>query len=450
MSDRADDLIHGLLDDELDADARRDLEAELAAQPELVAETAALWRLHRTLPVASRGSDGDRFVQGVRLALRPATGRFQPRVHAEIRRSRIRARMRSLILVAVAASLAAAGLVLWTTGGPSRSGEPLVRIVACPAGIMLNGRSVDAAQALTTAVRLDDTVSAAAGPVTLVYADGTELRLGPASELQFAAWPAPELVPGRKQLRLQRGTLHARVTTQPAGRSLLVDTAQALTEVLGTEFSLAIAGEATRLELIHGSVAFTRHADRASVVVAAGQYAEARAGADLVARPLVDAVLSFDFEDGVLPAQWILGKVAPGPARAGNRFCLAGETDAAFPWTKVRLDAGPGEVLFEYEDGLELRFDYWVDERVKSLDVYPMNETRAGAFGHFITDLSVRTWAQATIVLSDLRTEQSVRLQPGDRIRQFSIQIGQQGGGILLVDNVRFIRRPAIGPPPRP
>lgn len=466
MSRRSDELVNELLDGELDAAGRRELDALLAADPALVEEAAAQWRLHRMLPVVTRGSEGDHFVQGLRRALRPPSSRFRIRVQRDLRASRPRPspRRRFPTWFGIVASLAVAFLVLWAAHRTQGGAPVLATIVSCPAGVVINGERVEASRAVGLVLGLDDVVATRTGEsLWLGYADGTQIRLGPSTEIQLAVWPAPTLVPGRKQMRMHHGELAATVTRQPVGAAMLITTPQALVEVVGTEYALVADADSTRLETIHGAVTLTRRSDHASLTIAAGEYAVVRDGVDFSVRsvavtaaeptaiPLLgtlpETLLSFDFEDGVPSPVWVMGKLATGPSRRGNRFCLSGESNAASPWTKVKLDAGAGQVLFVYDPMVELSFDYWVDATVGSLDLYPLNESRSGSFGHVLIGLTHEAWTHAVVKLSELRTEDgSERMHAGDRVRQLSIQVGQQGG-VLHVDNVKISRGAAKAGP---
>lgn len=464
MSRRSDELVNELLDGELDAAGRRELDALLAADPGLVEESAVQWRLHRMLPVVTRGPEGDHFVQNLRRALRPASSRFRIRVQKDLRASRPRPppRLRFPAWFGIAASLVVAFLVLWATHRTNGSTPLLAKIVSCPAGVVINGQRVEASRAIGLALKLDDVVSTKASESLWIgYADGTQVRLGASTEIQFAAWPAPTLVPGRKQVRMKHGELAASVAKQPPGASMLISTAQALVEVVGTEYALVADADSTRLETTRGAVTLTRWSDRASLTIAAGEFAVVRNGVDFSVRSaattaplpnaippggaLPEALLSFDFEDGIQPAGWIKGKVMTGPTRPGNRYCLSGEHDSAAPWTMVKLDAGADGTLFIYDSTVELSFDYWVDERVGSLDFYAWNDNQQDSFGSMdhhlpIPARSTRTWTRATVRLEGWHTPDAKRMADGDRIRQLSIQAGQQGG-VVLLDNMRLTRQ---------
>jgi hypothetical protein len=76
-----------------------------------------------------------------------------------------------------------------------------------------------------------------------------------------------------KRLHLEKGILDASVDPQPADRRMIVTTAHAKAEVVGTEFGLVAESTATRIDVFEGLVRFTRLADGSSIDVTAGQFA---------------------------------------------------------------------------------------------------------------------------------------------------------------------------------
>ena len=101
------------------------------------------------------------------------------------------------------------------------------------------------------------------GSCELRFADGSTASLGAASVADITA-----IEPG-KHLELRRGTLVITAAKQPNGQPLLVTTAHAVAQVVGTRFTLGVAAGATTLEVEHGSVRFT--ADGATSTVTAGK-----------------------------------------------------------------------------------------------------------------------------------------------------------------------------------
>ncbi|MFA6113649.1 MAG: FecR domain-containing protein [Sphingomonas sp.] len=109
-----------------------------------------------------------------------------------------------------------------------------------------------------------------AGTLAIVFADRTQIRLGRNSVLAVKAVSAG--VPS--SLQLQQGRVWAR---SPSGRTnLSVETPSATAAIRGTEWSLAIEGDATALQVFSGEVRFFNEAG--TLDVAQGQAASARVG----------------------------------------------------------------------------------------------------------------------------------------------------------------------------
>lgn len=136
-------------------------------------------------------------------------------------------------------------------------------------------------------LRAGDRLDATAVGVTLRFADeatvitvatGTRLALGES--------------PGRREVRLEAGSLDAVVAKQPAGRALVFLTDQAEARVIGTRLSLSTGAAGTRLAVSEGRVRLQSRADGASLEVAAGGAAVASAaGVRREAGPAVAARL---------------------------------------------------------------------------------------------------------------------------------------------------------------
>ncbi len=83
-----------------------------------------------------------------------------------------------------------------------------------------------------------------------------------------------------KRLHLEKGILDASVDPQPEDKPFIVATPHAEAKVVGTAFTVRIAGRATWLEVREGAVELTRLADGESIKVAAGQFSAAGENAD--------------------------------------------------------------------------------------------------------------------------------------------------------------------------
>src|SRR5204862_8004218 len=83
-----------------------------------------------------------------------------------------------------------------------------------------------------------------------------------------------------KEAFLARGHLAAQVTTQPAGRPMLITTPHAEAAVVGTRFALTVEARATRLDVEQGAVELGRLSGGTPVVVRAAEHALVNEGTD--------------------------------------------------------------------------------------------------------------------------------------------------------------------------
>ena len=118
------------------------------------------------------------------------------------------------------------------------------------------------------------------GYVSFKYPDGTRVELAAETSLSRIV-DAP---PGKSAF-LDQGMIQVEAVKQPAGRSLVISTAQAESTVVGTQFVLSATPGSTRLDVREGRVKFTRLPQGvSSVVVREGHYAIAGPAGDPAAK----------------------------------------------------------------------------------------------------------------------------------------------------------------------
>lgn len=302
--------------------------------------------------------------------------------------------------------------------------------------VIRDGRALEtrAGMALRSEDRIDN---AAAQSAEILYPDQTRLQVQAATDVRL--WDEH----GAKRVRLERGEVRAEVASQPPGKAMRLLTAQAEVEVIGTRFTLSTNRGLTHLAVAQGTVSLRRLDGTVSVVKSSGTAEAGTADPAAVAAPSrpqpLPLVMAFDFENGVLPPEWVMGRIVAGPPRAGNAFCLSAQANAEAPWAKVQWDADKARAPLLYAEGLVLSFDYWVDEPTRSLDIYLRNDSQQAIFGdRHLFNLIPRTWTRVAVRLDELRaTDANARQRAGDRIALLVIQVGQQGG-VLQVDNLEI------------
>lgn len=105
------------------------------------------------------------------------------------------------------------------------------------------------------------------GDVSITWNDSTILQFKDKSEVSFS------IVDGAKKIKFKRGKLQAKVTKQPDGKPLVIETPNSVATVLGTKFQLKVNQLETMLEVSRGAVELLRKANDKRVVVKAHQYA---------------------------------------------------------------------------------------------------------------------------------------------------------------------------------
>lgn len=160
------------------------------------------------------------------------------------------------------------------------------------------------------------------------FADGTRLTLDGGTELSLDER-------GQKQVHLMRGLFSAEVRPQPAGRPMIIRTATAELQVLGTVFSVAAQPATTALDVASGRVRMQRLADGQTVEVAGRQHAVATLDAstrlDTALRQRPPTTYRNRFDQA--PPDWCRGRWQAADAQSDG-------TVAAAPLTAGRRPSG--------------------------------------------------------------------------------------------------------------
>jgi len=119
--------------------------------------------------------------------------------------------------------------------------------------------------------------------IDIRFDDNTQVNLHPDSRMRKLG--GQEAYANSKCIYLERGTLSASVSPQPAQSPMRMITPNAEAMILGTKFQLATYPGQTQLEVTEGLVKFTRLSDGKSVDVKAGSYAIVAEGVDLAVYP---------------------------------------------------------------------------------------------------------------------------------------------------------------------
>ena len=133
----------------------------------------------------------------------------------------------------------------------------------------------------------DRFVTSSQASMTVRYSDGSLLQIGGDASIGLGTGGATNGSPHEgKRVFVERGELSAKVVRQSSDRPMVLDTPGAEAKVLGTELSLRVKLDETRLEVVEGRVKLTRKSDRASLVVQSGQFTVVGPHKPLVPMPI--------------------------------------------------------------------------------------------------------------------------------------------------------------------
>jgi ferric-dicitrate binding protein FerR (iron transport regulator) len=265
----------------------------------------------------------------------------------------------------------------------------------------------------------------------IALADGTRLTLRPHAELQPAAGG----------VLLERGEVYAEV---PPGKGLrfAVLTADARVEVKGTQFAVKRTDH-TEVVVTSGEVEVSNEKGRTSVPAGSGSTAR-RASAPTKARPVdADATTAwrraadppelvrfrYTFEDGRVPYPWTNGKIAAGPPRGANRFCLEGMPSLNADLSRVdrRVPVFKGE--------MKVRFRYYATAGDEI--TFQMTCDRVGDnFRYDVKPLVHGRWELVEAPLSAFyrMSDRSSQLRDGDRFGWLNLAVWGTPGPVYFDD----------------
>lgn len=228
-------------------------------------------------PAIATTAPGDR-----REMFREKRGVFPAKRRADRSRS---LRPKFLTMLAFAAALAMLATIAAALFGRTM-GQPLLEVASGSKVIVeRNGETFEPTRALMLQPG-DLTRVVGSNAVTISYApENTRFELHPGTALMVRDWTRG------KQFDLREGRLDARVARQRPFQPMVVRTPKAEARVLGTQFTLTVSANATRLDVAQGRVALTRTNPPAGVKVSAGHYAIAADGIELNALPQTGRLL---------------------------------------------------------------------------------------------------------------------------------------------------------------
>lgn len=319
--------------------------------------------------------------------------------------------------LALAACLVVLGVVAaWWLHPSTRALPMLVEVVELDGPMSWSGADAEWRHTLSRGERLPAGTLQADGEgatAQIRFDDGSVITLGGESELSFHEQDH------QKRLWLRRGSMSAQVQPQPKGRPMLVRTATAEAEVVGTVFSLSARPDDTLLTVDQGLVKLKRLTDGHSIDVPAQSSALARLddaeklGAS--STPPALAEWRFDFANTVPPARWRGvwnstpegGRMVASPYVAGRRADLRTTTHFGVSVRAAYLDP---PLKLQARDDSVIRYRLKQDIPAP-LQVMLLTSKNGGGYGgNFECRLSVNDlhpdpdgWCDVVVPLSEFK-----------------------------------------------
>lgn len=168
----------------------------------------------------------------------------------------------------------------------------------------------------------------------------------------------------RKHIAVTEGDLLAQVSRQPEEEPMVIETAVAESEVLGTKLVMLTGPEMTELTVQEGEVRMHRRSDGRIVNVRGGETLVASATSDWMPQPLVpvSSVWEEDF-DGGLPRGWRAGQLVHDSLPSGSSGAVrvaprhGGQSDPDGPF-RIATAREWARGLFRVEQDSHLNFTY--------------------------------------------------------------------------------------------
>jgi hypothetical protein len=298
--ERYEELVGRVLDDEASSIEVAELEHGLRGQPQRLEDFQChlvLWELWSQ--ECRRERSAEAFVEGwrTRLAAEAQADSFVERTVESLqtrRPARFPAWESVLSLLAIARarrgwSLAIGSatvivlLLLWCFG-PTAGDPVLVEVQGTVLSLERGGQAIPASTGMS--LKPGDVLRVPLnGTAAITYTpEKTRFKIYKGTELELSSWRQG------KRFALKVGKVDVVAARQRPFRPMVLVTPQAVARVLGTELTLLVDAETTRLEVRKGKVRFTRLSDNVSTKVSTGTYAVAASNTDLAPLPFTGSL----------------------------------------------------------------------------------------------------------------------------------------------------------------
>lgn len=158
-------------------------------------------------------------------------------------------------------------------------------------------------------------------------------------------------------------------------------------------------------------------------------------------------VLSFDFEEAVLPPDFRAGEIVPCPAGSTGGRCAAGSVGCLEAAPKTLVDYQPGARGPAYARTLVISFDFWAGAGREPIEVeIGMGPTPVGgkslprAALFYMKDVVRGAWTHVDLRTADfIPWYEAAPLEPGEPLTYLQFAGSSAGGAALFIDNVRIV-----------
>jgi RNA polymerase sigma-70 factor (ECF subfamily) len=152
-----------------------------------------------------------------------------------------------------------------------------------------------------------------------------------------------------------------------------------------------------------------------------------------------EPLLEFDFEDGLLPSDFVQGHVVPTPPGGASRFCVIGTFVSAWPkWLHVAVRVSSLNLTFSRT--AVLSFDYWTGTDSSFIAVLISNRDAKQNYGFKLTNIVKESWGHAEVRFADLIgvKDPGRPYEEGAPIDIIGFAGGLTGGKPFYLDNVKL------------
>jgi ferric-dicitrate binding protein FerR (iron transport regulator) len=330
--------------------------------------------------------------------------------------------------LAAAIAVAATALLWWRVQAPART---LVQLAQVSGLVSWSSDRGDWETGLSDGAQLTGGTLSVEGETSsamLIFRDGTRVTLTGNAELTFSD-------DSQKRLRCARGILTASVMPQPRDKPMLVRTATAEIEVLGTVFTIEAEAAVTSVAVQRGAVRVRRIDETRSALIAAEQIAvvDAETEAPITPRQCPSALAqwraSFDTPvDDRWSAAWLPADGADPKRIQAVPLLVGAKQKFLKPGVKVIFETAEGSSAgVAVAPGTVLRVRVRSPE-ADQINVFICTNTAMGAFsGNFGREIMLRRptdaagWQELEIPLVDLEPVEVFREEfprsDGTRVR---------------------------------